>query len=158
MSGSGASLARPFIDFVHPDDTERTLQQNRGVKTGGHALAFENRYLCKDDSYRWLLRNAASDSPQEVIYSLAHDVTELNRARAEREALCSRCRPRSPRSYPYRRSCRSAPTAEKVATTQATGRPSKPMSRSTRTPRSVTHCPDCYAKEVEPQFEGQEGQ
>ena len=46
--------SRPFIEFVHPDDRERTLKQNAQVRAGGQALAFENRYLCRDGSYRWL--------------------------------------------------------------------------------------------------------
>lgn len=37
-------MARPSIEFVHPDDRESTLAQNSDVKTGGHARAFENRY------------------------------------------------------------------------------------------------------------------
>ena len=28
-------LSKPFIEFVHPDDRERTLQQNTKVRTGG---------------------------------------------------------------------------------------------------------------------------
>ena len=54
-------MSRPFIEFVHPDDRERTLNQNSDVRGGGHALGFENRYLCKDGSYRWFLWNAAPD-------------------------------------------------------------------------------------------------
>ena len=44
--------SRPFLEFVHPDDRERTLSQNGKVRGGGQALAFENRYLCKDGGYR----------------------------------------------------------------------------------------------------------
>ena len=69
-------LSKPFIEFVHQDDRERTLQQNGEVRTGGQALSFENRYLCKDGSCRWLLWNAAPDFGQQVIYSVARDVTE----------------------------------------------------------------------------------
>ena len=77
----------PSIEFVHPDDRERTLSQNREVKTGQHARAFENRYRCKDGSYRWLLWNASPDFERRVIYSVARDVTERKRAEAEREQL-----------------------------------------------------------------------
>ena len=35
--------SRPFIEFVHPDDRERTLAQNGAVRAGGRALEFENR-------------------------------------------------------------------------------------------------------------------
>ena len=79
--------SRPFIEFVHPDDRERTLNQNREVRGGGRALGFENRYLCKDGSYRWLYWNAAPDSHAGVIYSVARDVTARKEADAERERL-----------------------------------------------------------------------
>ncbi|MEO7191582.1 MAG: PAS domain S-box protein [Vicinamibacterales bacterium] len=82
-------MARPFIEFVHPDDRERTLEQNRTVRAGGHARVFENRYLCKDGSFRWLLWNAAPDSDHKIIYSVARDITELKRAQHEREELVS---------------------------------------------------------------------
>ena len=81
-------MAKPFIDFVHPDDRERTLKQNRSVRAvGENALSFENRYLCKDGSYRWLRWNAAPDAEQQVIYSVARDITEQKRAEDEREQL-----------------------------------------------------------------------
>src|SRR4051812_1229469 len=35
--------SKPFIDFVHPDDRARTLNQNKDVRGGGQALSFENR-------------------------------------------------------------------------------------------------------------------
>ena len=80
-------MSRPFIEFVHPDDRERTLQQNAEVRAGGRALSFENRYVCKDGSSRWLRWNAAPDSARQGIYSVARDVTESKRASEEREAL-----------------------------------------------------------------------
>ena len=80
-------LSRPFIEFVHPDDRERTLRQNASVRAGGQALGFENRYLCKDGSYRWFLWNAAPDSEGQMIYYVARDVTEQKHAQEERERL-----------------------------------------------------------------------
>ena len=80
-------MSRPFIEFVHPDDRERTLAQNAAVRRGGQALGFENRYLCKDGSYRWLRWNATSDRSWSVIYSVARDITDSKRADEERERL-----------------------------------------------------------------------
>ncbi len=80
-------MSRPFIDFVHPDDRERTLAQNGEVRGGGRALGFENRYLCKDGSYRWFRWNAAADASWSVIYSVARDITEQKHADEERERL-----------------------------------------------------------------------
>ena len=80
-------MTRPFIEFGHPDDRERTLNQNAAVRRGGQALGFENRYRCKDGSYRWFRWNATPDSSWSVIYSVARDVTELKEADEERERL-----------------------------------------------------------------------
>jgi PAS domain S-box-containing protein len=79
--------SRPFIEFVHPDDRQRTLEQNAHVRGGGKALAFENRYLCKDGTFRWFKWNAASDSADGMIYSVARDITESKKAEDEREQL-----------------------------------------------------------------------
>ncbi|MBA3886267.1 MAG: PAS domain S-box protein [Acidobacteria bacterium] len=80
-------MSKPFIEFVHPDDREKTIEQNRGVRGGGQARTFENRYLCKDGSFRWLMWNAAPDSDRKVIYSVARDITDRKRADEERDAL-----------------------------------------------------------------------
>jgi PAS domain S-box-containing protein len=80
-------MSRPFIDFVHPDDRERTLRENAAVRAGGQALLFENRYVCKDGSYRWFLWNATPHPDQRVIYSAARDITSRKEAEAERARL-----------------------------------------------------------------------
>jgi PAS domain S-box-containing protein len=80
-------MSKPFIEFVHPDDRQATLNQNREVRGGGSARSFENRYLCKDGSYKWFLWNAAPDITQQVIYSVARDITARKQAEQEREQL-----------------------------------------------------------------------
>ncbi|MBL9215950.1 MAG: CHASE3 domain-containing protein [Opitutaceae bacterium] len=71
--------ARPFIDFVHPEDRERTQAVAAGLTSGLDALSFENRYRCKDGSYRWLLWNARSRVAERTIYASAHDITDRKR-------------------------------------------------------------------------------
>lgn len=85
-------IAKPFIEFVHPDDRERTLGQNRDVRGGGQARLFENRYVCKDGSYRWLHWNATPDDDHQVIYGVARDVTERKRADEELRAALAEVR------------------------------------------------------------------
>ena len=80
-------MSKPFIEFVHPDDRERTLKQNAEVRSGWQALSFENRYLCKNGSYKWFRWNAAPHSTEKIIYSVARDITESKRAEDEREKL-----------------------------------------------------------------------
>jgi len=80
-------MARPFIEFVHPDDRELTLDQNARVRAGDQAKGFENRYLCKDGSFRWFLWNATPQSIEQVIYSVARDITVRRQAEADRATL-----------------------------------------------------------------------
>ena len=80
-------LSTPMFDFVHPDDRERTLAQNRKVRAGEQALGFENRYRCRDGSYRWLLWNSTADLEHQLIYAVARDVTARKQAEEERERL-----------------------------------------------------------------------
>jgi PAS domain S-box-containing protein len=76
-------LARPYLEFIHPDDRQATTVEAHRVETR-EVLAFENRYLCKDGSYKWLLWNAVSVPEQEVIYAVARDITERKRDEAEK--------------------------------------------------------------------------
>ena len=47
-------LAKPFIEFVHPADRERTGNEVRRLASGIDTVYFENRYLKKDGSWAWL--------------------------------------------------------------------------------------------------------
>lgn len=131
-------MSRAFIEFVHPDDRERTLQQNRQVRRGGQALSFENRYACKDGSYKWLLWNSAPDSGRRVIYGVARDVTERKRAEQERETLLQELQVALTEVRTLQDSFRSVRTASEFATTRTTGSPSTPTSRNTPIPSSAT--------------------
>jgi PAS domain S-box-containing protein len=69
-------LSRPFVDFVHPDDREKTLAElSRMMTQGGPALNFENRYRCKDGSYKWLAWNAYPSREQGLAFAVARDIT-----------------------------------------------------------------------------------
>jgi PAS domain S-box-containing protein len=82
----------PMFEFVHPEDRERTKEQNRRVRSGEPAIAYENRYRCKDGSYRWLLWNATADIENQLIYSVARDITERREAEVAREQLLQELR------------------------------------------------------------------
>jgi PAS domain S-box-containing protein len=145
--------SRPSIEFVHPDDRERTIAQNRIVKTGGQALSFENRYLCKDGSYKWLLWNAASDFDRQVIYSVARDITERKKAEEARETLVRELRTalaevKNLREIlPICSYCRKIrDDADYWQTVEAY------LSEHTNTKFSHGICPTCYKNEVEPQL------
>jgi PAS domain S-box-containing protein len=73
-------MAKPYLEFIHPDDRPATVVEKDGLAEGKVTFAFENRYLCKDGSYKWLLWNAVSIAEQEAIYAVARDITERKRA------------------------------------------------------------------------------
>ena len=69
-------LSSPYIEFVHPDDRQATTAEAAHVASGRNAVSFENRYRCKDGSYKWLLWNAVVRPEKKLIYAIAADVTE----------------------------------------------------------------------------------
>jgi rsbT co-antagonist protein RsbR len=80
--------AVPFLDFVHPDDVEATIAAATRLNTAaGDVVDFENRYRCKDGTYKWLQWAASAVSGDDgLIYACARDVTSHKLALAEREA------------------------------------------------------------------------
>src|SRR6202158_381010 len=73
-------LATPFIEFVHPEDREATLLVVEQIANGTPAIAFENRYRCKDGSYRFFLWSATRVVEDQLIYGSARDITETKQA------------------------------------------------------------------------------
>jgi PAS domain S-box-containing protein len=73
-------MAKPYMEFIHPDDRPATVNEASRLKNREDTFEFENRYRCKDGSYRWLLWNAVSVSEHNLIYAVARDVTERKRA------------------------------------------------------------------------------
>jgi PAS domain S-box-containing protein len=78
-------LAEPFLHFIHPDDREATMEVGRyGINTH-NLISFENRYRCKDGTYRWFSWSVTMLSEQEVAYGVARDITERKKAEQERQ-------------------------------------------------------------------------
>jgi PAS domain S-box-containing protein len=73
-------LMSPFIELVHPDDRALTQAAVATLAEGQTLAAFENRYRCKDGSWKWLLWNASSDPREQLIFAMARDVTERKAA------------------------------------------------------------------------------
>ena len=66
-------IAQPYADFVHPDDRAATAAESAKLAQGGEVISFENRYLCRDGTYKWLHWNAAPG--RDRIFAAARDVT-----------------------------------------------------------------------------------
>ena len=83
-------LARPLLDFVHPDDVQRTRQALEAVRQGSQVGHFVNRNLSKDREVRWLEWNARPAREAGRLYASGRDITD--RRRAEEEVRRARAR------------------------------------------------------------------
>ena len=70
-------LGQPFINFVHPDDKTKTLDVvENELSKGTEVINFENRYRCKDGSYRWFMWTAKPLTNEGIMFAIARDITE----------------------------------------------------------------------------------
>ena len=75
-------LAAPFISFIHPDDIEKTHKEFDKISAGATTINFENRWRCKDGTYKWLSWKAAPYVQDGLIYAIARDVSDRKAALA----------------------------------------------------------------------------
>ena len=76
----------PFINFVHPDDRQMTIDVfNKDVKNGKTTQSFENRYRCKDGTYRWLQWSSVAAVSDGLVFAVANDISAMKLAQAELE-------------------------------------------------------------------------
>ena len=74
-------LGRKFLDFVHPEDLESTLNAVAALSKQQAILNFTNRYRHKDGSYRWI--EWRSHPCENSIYAVARDITEQKKSQEE---------------------------------------------------------------------------
>ncbi|HEY5799061.1 MAG TPA: PAS domain S-box protein [Burkholderiaceae bacterium] len=76
-------LGKRFLDLVHPDDIQATLDEIAKLSYGAKTLRFENRYRHRDGSYRWLAWSAVPDV--QYMHAVARDITQdkLNQSALE---------------------------------------------------------------------------
>jgi twitching motility protein PilJ len=65
-----------FLDFVHPEDREKTVAEAAIIAEGVETMAFENRYRCKDGSYKWLSWKSRPLLEEKLMYAVARDITD----------------------------------------------------------------------------------
>lgn len=67
-------IGRYFIDFVHPDDQEATVNAAKTLADQVEITSFTNRYRCKNGTYKWIEWKSYPQGNR--IYSAARDITE----------------------------------------------------------------------------------
>lgn len=68
-------LSNPFLTYVHPDDWVITKNEINKLEMGAYVIKFENRWICKDSSVKWLVWSASPDLSTGLLYAVAIDVT-----------------------------------------------------------------------------------
>jgi len=79
--GHGAQelMSRPYVELVHPEDLQTTLEAAGSLAEGpSEIVGFENRYQTRDGQWRWLLWSARSDGKR--VYAVAKDINERKQA------------------------------------------------------------------------------
>ena len=79
--------SKPIVEFVHPDDRERTIQEVSKQLEGNPIAQFQNRYQCKDGSYKWLSWGGSKADKDGNVYAVATDISQLKRAETEHREL-----------------------------------------------------------------------
>ena len=69
-------MSKPFVDFLHAEDRQKTIDELNQQMQRGFSANFENRYLCKNGSYIWLSWIANYNTLEGVTYATARDITE----------------------------------------------------------------------------------
>lgn len=65
----------PWRDFVHAEDRPSTAEAALRLERGETIANFENRFRCRDGSYRWLSWKAFPSLDDGCIYAIARDIT-----------------------------------------------------------------------------------
>lgn len=79
-------LSKPWSEFVHPDDRERSAEESAREFAEGHrTITFENRYVDAGGGIHWMDWSAELDPTTGVVYGIARDVTEQKAVRVALE-------------------------------------------------------------------------
>ncbi|MFL5544513.1 MAG: PAS domain S-box protein [Gemmatimonadaceae bacterium] len=73
-------LAVPYWDFIHPDDNCASEVEAAKTAAGAACVSFENRYRCRDGSYRWLSWRSSVPDARGICYAVARDITNERNA------------------------------------------------------------------------------
>ncbi|HEY9711126.1 MAG TPA: PAS domain S-box protein, partial [Oculatellaceae cyanobacterium] len=111
--------AQPFIEFIHPEDVETTQAEIEEHRKGIHITQFENRYRCKDGSYKWLSWTSVPFLEEGLIYGVAHDISDKKQAEAALQKANEELEIRVEERTAYLRQVNDELLAEIVDRTQA---------------------------------------
>ncbi len=72
-----------FLDFIHPEDIDTTVNAIERLINGCSSFNIKNRYRHKDGTFRWLEWVALPVRDTGLIYAAARDITDMIRLEEE---------------------------------------------------------------------------
>ena len=68
--------SKTFIELIHPEDRQRTVDEISAQLKGKDLTSFENRYLCKNGAYKWIAWHGTKPNEYGVVTAIGSDITE----------------------------------------------------------------------------------
>jgi PAS domain S-box-containing protein len=68
-------MNKPILDLVHPKERKAFAGTAESLASGQALVNYEARYLCLDGSYTWMSFNSYPLVEEELVFSIARDVT-----------------------------------------------------------------------------------
>ncbi len=69
-------LQSKWLDFVHPDDVQASIDVGVALMSGVPVVDFVNRYRTREGGYRAISWTSQPDPSSQLVYAVARDVTE----------------------------------------------------------------------------------
>src|SRR2546430_16631937 len=80
---------RPFLDFVAEEDRPRSMREFQRLRSAGDiTLNFENRYVHKDGTLRWLLWSAYVSAEEKLIYGVGRSEEHTFELQSQSNLVC----------------------------------------------------------------------
>lgn len=70
-------ITKKFINYVHSEDVEKTLNEMNNLREGINTINFSNRYLRKDGSNIWLQWISTINLKKKIVFAIARDISEI---------------------------------------------------------------------------------
>lgn len=79
-------LAQPLLEFIDPNDRAATIAEMQKLQQAIPTNYFENRYLCRNGSYKWIAWSIVPFPEEELLYGVGRDITAQKKVEAQIQA------------------------------------------------------------------------
>ncbi|MGZ2371547.1 PAS domain S-box protein [Ancylomarina sp. YFZ004] len=66
--------SRPFMEFLHPDNRQQSVDEISNQMDGKVMTSFENKFLCKDGSYTWMAWHGSKADENGIATAIGSNI------------------------------------------------------------------------------------